>query len=162
MNTWDVIMGVVIINFFLKWAQRVILLVCKVSLSFHVSFLSYRGGALCAHPPLGIRTPKKPRGNRVKPIPECSGQVSKAPKEFQLWCRRRQNSKYFPVSSNLKNVVVLCGTNNLLLDASKDIADGILEIARSFEINYSCVNVIICGILSRDDSYLYIGCPLKR
>ena len=114
-------------------------------------------------PPLpGIRTPKKPRGNRVKPIPECSGQVSKAPKEFQLWCRRRQNSKYFPVSSNLKNVVVLCGTNNLLLDASKDIADGILEIARSFEINYSCVNVIICGILSRDDSYLYIGCPLKR
>ena len=154
MNTWDVIMGVVIINFFLKWAQRVILLVCKVSLSFHVSFLSYRAGALCAHPPLGIQTPKKPRGNRVKPIPECSGQVSKAPKEFQLWCRRRQNSKYFPVSSNLKNVVVLCGTNNLLLDASKDIADGILEIARSFEINYSCVNVIICGILSRDDSYL--------
>ena len=67
-----------------------------------------------------------------------------------------------PVSLNLKNVVVLCGTNNLLLDASKDIADGILEIARSFEINYSCVNVIICGILSRDDSYLYIGCPLKR
>ena len=144
-------MGVVIINFF-KCAQRIILLVCKVSLSFHISLLSYRVGALCAPP--GIRTPKKPRGNRVKPIPECSGQVSKAPKEFQLWCRRRQNSKYFPVSSNLKNVVVLCGTNNLLLDASKDIADGILEIARSFEINYSCVNVIICGILSRDDSYL--------
>ena len=112
-----------------------------------------RRSTLCPPPPRDSNA-KKPWGNRVKPIPECSGQVSKAPKEFQLWCRRRQNSKYFPVSSNLKNVVVLCGTNNLLLDASKDIADGILEIARSFEINYSCVNVIICGILSRDDSYL--------
>ena len=56
-------MGVVIINFF-KCAQRIILLVCKVSLSFHISLLSYRVGALCAPP--GIRTPKKPRGNRVK------------------------------------------------------------------------------------------------
>ena len=43
------------------------------------------------------------------------------------------------VSSNLKNNVVLCGTNNLLLDSSKDIADDIFEIARSLEINYSCV-----------------------
>ena len=58
-----------------------------------------------------------------------------------------------PASQNIKNVVVLCGTNNLLLDSPKDIADGILEIARSFEINYTCVNVIICGILPRDDSW---------
>ena len=56
-----------------------------------------------------------------------------------------------PVSLNLKNVVVLCGTNNLRLDSPKDIADGILEIARLFETNYSCVNIIICGILPRDD-----------
>ena len=59
-----------------------------------------------------------------------------------------------PASPNLKNVVVLGGINNLLLDSPKSVANGILEIARSFEINYSCVNVIICGILSRDDSYL--------
>ena len=59
-------MGVVIINVFLKCAQKVILLVCKVSLSFHISFLGYRGGALCAPSPPGIRTPKKPRGSRVK------------------------------------------------------------------------------------------------
>ena len=37
----------------------------------------------------------------------------------------------FPVSLNLKNIVVLYGTNNLLLDSPKGIADGILEIARS-------------------------------
>ena len=58
-----------------------------------------------------------------------------------------------PASQNLKNVVVLCGTNNLLLDLPKNVEDCILEIARSFEINYSCVNVIICGILPRDDSW---------
>ena len=37
--------------------------------------------------------------------------------------------------SNLKNVV-LCGTDNLLLDSPKDIEDDILEIARSFKTNY--------------------------
>ena len=57
-----------------------------------------------------------------------------------------------PASQNLKNVVVLCETNNLWLDSLKDVTDGILEIARSFEINYSCVNVIICGILPREGS----------
>ena len=49
---------------FFKCAQRVILLVCKVSLSFHISFLSYRGRALCA-PPRDSNA-KKPRGIRVK------------------------------------------------------------------------------------------------
>ena len=40
MSRSDVIMGVVITNFFLKCVQRVILSVCKVSLSFHIWFLS--------------------------------------------------------------------------------------------------------------------------
>ena len=56
-----------------------------------------------------------------------------------------------PVFSHLKNVV-LCGNNNLPLDSPKDITDGILEIARLFKTNYSCVNATICGILSCDDS----------
>ena len=59
MNSCDVIMGVIIINFFFKCAQRVILLVCIVSLSFHISFLSY--------PPQGFERQKKPRGNKVNP-----------------------------------------------------------------------------------------------
>ena len=46
----------------------------------------------------------------------------------------------FPGFSSLKNIVVLCETNNLPLDLSKDIANGFLEIARSFKTNYSCVN----------------------
>ena len=55
----------------------------------------------------------------------------------------------FLVFLSLKNIVVLCVTNNLPLDSPEDIADGILEIARLFKTNYSCVNVIICGILPR-------------
>ena len=58
--------------------------------------------------------------------------------EHVLWCALN-----LPVFSSLKNIVVLRGTNNLLLDSPKDIVDGILEIARSFKTNYSCVNVIM-------------------
>ena len=67
-----------------------------------------------------------------------------------------------PAFSNLNNVVVLCGTNNLLLDSPKGIADGILEIARSFKTNYSCVNVIICGILPRDDTWSVSWVSIKK
>ena len=67
-----------------------------------------------------------------------------------------------PASQNQKNVVVLCGTKTLLLDSPKDIADGILEIARLFEINYSRVNVIICGILPRDDSWSVNQVSIKK
>ena len=68
----------------------------------------------------------------------------------------------FPVSSNLTNVAVLCGTNNLLLDSPKDTADGILEIARSFKTNYSCVNIIICGILPRGDNWSVNQVSIKK
>ena len=68
----------------------------------------------------------------------------------------------FPVLSSLKNIVVLCRTNNLPLDSRKYIADGILEIARSFKTNYSCVNVIICGILPRDDSWSVNRVSIKK
>ena len=59
-----------------------------------------------------------------------------------------------PVSPNLKKTFyVLCETNNLLLDSPEDIVDGILEIARLFKTSYTCVNVVICGMLPGDDSW---------
>ena len=67
-----------------------------------------------------------------------------------------------PIFSSLKNIVVLCGTNNLPLDSPKYIVDGILEIVRSFKTNYSCVNVIICGIVPRDDSWSVNRVPIKK
>ena len=74
-----------------------------------------------------------------------------------LWCAL--NLRVF---SNLKNVVNLCGTNNLLLDSPKDIADGILKTARMFKTNYSCINIIICGILPCDDSWSVNQVPIKK
>ena len=59
---------------------------------------------------------------------------------------------YLTLPPNLKNVVVLCGGNNLQLDSLKDITYDILEIARSFQTNYSSVNIVICGILPRENS----------
>ena len=44
-----------------------------------------------------------------------------------LW--RAQN---LPVISNLKNVLILCRTNNLFQDSPQDIADGVIEIAEIF------------------------------
>ena len=67
---------------------------------------------------------------------------------FVLW-RALKLPVFF---SNLINVAVLCGTNNLQLDSPKNIADGVLEIARLFKANYGCVNLVICGILARDNS----------
>ena len=46
-------------------------------------------------------------------------------------------------SSNLKNVIVLCGTNNLLIGSPEDIVDGILEIARLFKTNYNYINIVV-------------------
>ena len=58
-----------------------------------------------------------------------------------------------PVISSLKNVVILCGTNNLFQDSSEDIADGILEIAQTFQSSYNSINIANGGILPRDASW---------
>ena len=77
--------------------------------------------------------------------------------EHVLWCALN-----LTVFSSLKNIVVLCGTKNLPLDSPKDIADGFLEIATSFKTNYGRVNVIICGILPRDDSWSVNRVSIKK
>ena len=50
----------------------------------------------------------------------------------------------------VRNATILCGTNNLHLDAPEDIADGIIEIGSTFKRFYTNVNVFISGILPRD------------
>ena len=96
----------------------------------------------------GLSRYQNVRDKFLKPLKALNCGVGGDKIQHILWCALN-----LPVSLNLKNVVVLCGTNNLLLDSPKDIADGILKIARSFETNYSCVSVIICGILPHDDSW---------
>lgn len=64
--------------------------------------------------------------------------------------------------SNLQNATRLCGTKNLLLDSPKVIVDGILEIARSIQTNYSYVNVVTCVILPLGDSWSVNRMPIRE
>ena len=59
-------------------------------------------------------------------------------------------------------VIILCGTNNLFQDSPEDIADGVIEIAETFQCKYNSINIAIGGILPRDASwsiilYIYIS-----
>ena len=51
---------------------------------------------------------------------------------------------------SLKNVVILCGSNNLFQNSPADIADGIIEIAQTFHFSYNSINIAIGSILPRD------------
>ena len=53
-------------------------------------------------------------------------------------------------TKSVRNVVILCGTNNQHLDAPEDIADGIIEIGSTFIRFYTNVDIFICGLLPRD------------
>ena len=58
-----------------------------------------------------------------------------------------------PAVKRVRNVVILCGTNDLHVDAPEDIADGIIEIGATFKRLYTHINVFICGILHRASSW---------
>ena len=68
--------------------------------------------------------------------------------ENVLW-----QSKNLLIPPSLKNVVVLCGTNNLLTDSPLDIADCIDKIVFCFHEKSSGVKVFICGLIPRDESW---------
>ena len=54
--------------------------------------------------------------------------------------------------SSLRNVIILCGTNNLYQDSPEDIANGLIKIASCFKQVNNAINVFICSILHRDDT----------
>ena len=54
--------------------------------------------------------------------------------------------------SSLRNVIILCSTNNLYQDSPEDIANGLIKIASCFKQGNNAINVFICGILPRDDT----------
>ena len=74
-----------------------------------------------------------------------------------LW--RVQN---LPVISSLKNVVILCGTNNLLQDSPQNIADSVIEISVTFQSKYNSINIAIGGIHPGDASWSIINLVLIK
>ena len=58
-----------------------------------------------------------------------------------------------PPSPSLLNAVIMCGTNNINVDPVEDIVDGIIDIALSLKKKYEHINVTVCGLLPRDESW---------
>ena len=59
----------------------------------------------------------------------------------------------FPPSLSVKNIVVMCGTNNIQHDSVEDITGGIIDISSQLRRIYKNSNVIVCGLLPRDESW---------
>ena len=59
-----------------------------------------------------------------------------------------------PFLSSLKNVVILCGTNNINKDSSYDITQRLIAISSVFKSQSSNSNIFIREILPRDESLL--------
>ena len=73
-----------------------------------------------------------------------------------------RNAHNLPVVKSVKEVVVLCDTNNLDQDSTEDITDGVIEVASDFKFKYGYISISICGIFPRDYNWIKIGCILKR
>ena len=58
-----------------------------------------------------------------------------------------------PVPPFVKNVVILCGTNNIPIDTSRDIADCIISICSIFQKKSSGIDVNVCGLIPRGESW---------
>ena len=58
----------------------------------------------------------------------------------------------FPPSPSVKNVILLCGTNNIQCDSPDDIVDGIIEITAVLKRIYRSAKIVVCGLLPRDHS----------
>ena len=54
--------------------------------------------------------------------------------------------------SSLRNVIILCGSNNLYKDSPDDIANGLIKTGSCFKQGNNYINVFICGIFPRDDT----------
>ena len=64
-----------------------------------------------------------------------------------------------PAVKSVRNVVILCGKNNLHLYASEDVDDGIIEIRSNCKRLYT--NVFICKVLPHDCYWSINGVYIK-
>ena len=56
--------------------------------------------------------------------------------------------------SSVRNIVVQCGTNNISTDSPRDIADCIVDVGTIFRRKSNTVNIIMCGLIPRDECWL--------
>ena len=58
-----------------------------------------------------------------------------------------------PLPSSVKNVVILCETNNMPIDTPREIADCIISIGSIFQRKSSGIDVSICSLIPRDECW---------
>ena len=59
-----------------------------------------------------------------------------------------------PLPSSVRNIVVQCGTNNISTDSLCVIADSIVDVGTFLPRKSNMVNIIICGLILRDECWL--------
>ena len=65
-----------------------------------------------------------------------------------LW--RAENAS---LPNSLKHVVIHCGTNNIVRDQPRDIANGVISIGLKLQDKYHGLKVIVTGLLLRDSEW---------
>ena len=68
--------------------------------------------------------------------------------EHALW-----QVKYIAFQPRLKNVVILCGTNNINKGPPHDVAQELIAIGSSFKNSLNNPNTFICGLTPRDECF---------
>ena len=63
-------------------------------------------------------------------------------------------SHRFTFTVSVKNVVILCRTNNIPIDTPCDIANCIISIGSIFQKKYSGIDLSVYGLVLRDESWL--------
>ena len=58
-----------------------------------------------------------------------------------------------PLLSSVKNIVILCGTNNIPTDIPCDIADCIISLDSIFQKRSSGIDVSVCGLIPHGESW---------
>ena len=58
-----------------------------------------------------------------------------------------------PLPLSVQNIVVQCEANNISTDSPRDIADCIVDVGTVFRRTSNTVNIIICGLISRDECW---------
>ena len=64
-----------------------------------------------------------------------------------------ENVLHLPEMSYLKNIIILCGTNNICTDSPYDIVQCLIDIGLCFRNYSSKIKIFISGIFPRDECY---------
>lgn len=85
--------------------------------------------------------------------------------KFWNWMRLKkcfgESCLSLPISSLVKNVVILCGTNNIFVDSYTNIAECIFNIGPCLREKSSNISDFMYGLISRNESWFVNSILIK-